>query len=145
MAQVRARDPEARSGDIEEEREGNVWMPKERVRPIVLVKWKRYNPPSKALAAAKREGDPLNWVRLAHDWYEDEVLIALPPEQRMVWPALVARAGRGDPHGVIRATPQDLAAKFRLPIECVEAALDHFWRKGLVRYSMTKKDAEGGE
>jgi len=101
------------------------------------VNFKKYNPPLSSVSSGQRkDSPPLRWVRLQADWYRDADVLDLPAEERAVWPALMALAGKGTPHGVIRVSVQSLAREFDLCEEHVQHALDHLWRRGRIRYSL---------
>lgn len=109
----------------------------DRLRPIMVVNFVRYNPPPSTLSSSRRKDDslPLNWVRWETDAHRNQDLLDLPKGERWLWPTLLGLAGRGIPHGVVKMTPTQLAREADLTEEEVRHALAHLCRKGLIKYT----------
>jgi hypothetical protein len=104
---------------------------------IEIVPWDRVVPPASALTEKQRTlGDrPLPWVRMETTWPRDPDVLDQPPSERVVWPALLALAGRDTPHGTIRMNSRQLARELDLPQRSIEHAVSHLAQRGKVRVS----------
>lgn len=102
-------------------------------RRIVIVNFKKHNPPAKAVNVEVRNGAPLKWIRWMTDWYEDEDVMLLPEEERFLWPFLCARAGRGQPVGSIADSPAHLAHLAHTTEGHVVHALDHLAQRKRIK------------
>lgn len=105
---------------------------------IEIVDWEELlMPPKAAVSGNRRENRPLIWVRLDVRAHRDPDILDLPPEERAIWPALLALAGQNVPHGRVEMTVRQLAREVDLPQELVQHALDHFVQRGRIRWIVT--------
>lgn len=123
-------------------------MPKTVWKSLWIINWQRYNPPSKALNKAARNGEPIPWSRLERDWYDDKDIGAMPEPLRWVWPALMGLACKSRPPGRVDMNAAELAREIRTSEENVVLAVDHLWKRNKVRFTRPKvadTTDEGGE
>lgn len=103
-------------------------------RRLVIVNFAKYHPANREVTSSARGNGKLRWVRLETDWHHDAVVMALPPEERALWPILLAEGGKGHPHGTIDLTMTELADAARLPEESVRHAIAHLRRRERVTF-----------
>jgi len=108
---------------------------------IVIVNFEKHNPPNKAVSSTVRDGQPLRWVRLMTDWDDDKDIVALPWEERGLWPTLIADGGRGNPRGMVDMNAVEFAATHRVPVKNVRHFLRHLERRGRIQ-TITEKSGE---
>lgn len=99
---------------------------------IVVVNFARYHPASREITSSARGNGKLKWVRLETDWHHDPVVAELPADERFLWPLLLAEAGKGHPHGIVEATPSQLATMARVSEAKVRHALSHLRKRGRI-------------
>ena len=88
-----------------------------------MVNFDKYHPPLNMISAKVR-GGPLQWFRCEYDWWNDKDIIALPWEERGIWPMLLGLAAHAKPVGSFTvASESDLAAQLRVPVASLSHAL----------------------
>ena len=101
-------------------------------RGIVIVNFQKYHPASREITSSARGNSKLKWVRLETDWHHDPVVMELPPDERFIWPLLIAEGGKGHPHGNVEATPSQLATMAHISESKVRHALSHLRKRGRI-------------
>jgi hypothetical protein len=91
---------------------------------IQISNWADYNP--------RKDLKAVPWIRLENDIRESRKLFGLGPDQKWLWVFLLALAAKQNEDGVVETDAEYLAYYSGVDAARVDAALEHFRRKGLI-------------
>lgn len=98
-----------------------------------VTNFDRYHPAAREITSSERNGNgKLKWVRLETDWDHDEDIVLLPWEERVIWPWLIARAGKGNPLGTVDMTFQEIGTLTGMGEEKATHAMRHLRKRGRI-------------